>query len=57
MVAAHGTPQGYPPEIIGYTEPWIADPGESIDVKVCLKYLNFSLPLSLFKTVATSIWT
>ncbi|KAL2826169.1 hypothetical protein BJY01DRAFT_262393 [Aspergillus pseudoustus] len=27
-------PQGYPPEITGYVEPWIASPGGNIDVKV-----------------------
>lgn len=35
MVTLNELPQDYPPEIIGYTEPWIADPGESINVKVC----------------------
>ncbi|KAH8805087.1 hypothetical protein F5884DRAFT_708286 [Xylogone sp. PMI_703] len=27
-------PEGYPAEIIGYVEPWIASPGDTIDVKV-----------------------
>ncbi|GKZ36985.1 hypothetical protein AbraIFM66950_008277 [Aspergillus brasiliensis] len=27
-------PPGYPPEITGYVEPWIASPGEDIDLKV-----------------------
>ncbi|GKZ24965.1 hypothetical protein AbraIFM66951_000489 [Aspergillus brasiliensis] len=27
-------PPGYPPEITGYVEPWIASPGEQIDLKV-----------------------
>lgn len=28
------TPAGYPAEIIGYAEPWIASPGENVDIKV-----------------------
>ena len=28
-------PSGYPTEIIGYVEPWIATPGETVAVKVC----------------------
>ncbi|KIW81561.1 hypothetical protein Z517_04587 [Fonsecaea pedrosoi CBS 271.37] len=32
-VPAVGT-EGYPPEIIGYAEPWIVSPGESVAIKV-----------------------
>lgn len=28
-------PDDYPPEIIGYAEPWIVNPGDEVDVKVC----------------------
>ncbi|ETI28136.1 hypothetical protein G647_00585 [Cladophialophora carrionii CBS 160.54] len=27
-------PQGYPPEITGYADPWIANPGEEVAIKV-----------------------
>lgn len=37
------TPQNYGSEIIGYVEPWIADPGQSLDVKVSRE----SVPLSI----------
>lgn len=26
--------EGYPPEIIGYAEPWIVAPGEPVAIKV-----------------------
>ncbi len=26
--------EGYPPEIIGYAEPWIVSPGDSVAIKV-----------------------
>jgi hypothetical protein len=27
-------PEGYPAEIIGYADPWIVSPGDSVDIKV-----------------------
>jgi hypothetical protein len=27
-------PAGYPAEIIGYAEPWIVSPGDTVDIKV-----------------------
>ena len=27
-------PKDYPPEITGYVEPWIANPGDTVQVKV-----------------------
>lgn len=33
-IAASEKPPGYPAEILGYVEPWIASPGETVAVKV-----------------------
>ncbi|KAK5202402.1 hypothetical protein LTR41_011845 [Exophiala xenobiotica] len=27
-------PQGYPKEIIGYAEPWVVNPGDTVDIKI-----------------------
>lgn len=34
MAIFESPPAGNPPEIIGYVDPWIASPGNTIDVKV-----------------------
>lgn len=34
-ITATEAPPGYPAEILGYVEPWIANPGETVAVKVC----------------------
>jgi hypothetical protein len=39
--------QNYPAEIIGYVEPWICSPGETVDVKVRLLMITQELPPSL----------
>lgn len=33
-MAADLRKDGYPPEIIGYAEPWIVAPGDSVAIKV-----------------------
>ena len=35
-ITANEKPPGYPAEILGYVEPWIASPGETVDVKVSI---------------------
>ncbi|KAL5088751.1 hypothetical protein Trisim1_006430 [Trichoderma cf. simile WF8] len=34
MATIHTPPTGYPAEITGYVDPWIASPGSTIDVKI-----------------------
>lgn len=34
MATIYPVPDDYPPEIIGYTEPWIASPGDEVAVKI-----------------------
>ncbi|KAJ2971444.1 hypothetical protein NQ176_g7681 [Zarea fungicola] len=34
MSTVYPVPENYPSEIIGYAQPWIVDPGDSIDIKV-----------------------
>jgi len=34
MATIDTPPADYPPEIIGYVEPWIVSPGETVAVKV-----------------------
>jgi hypothetical protein len=51
MGTVEETPQDYGSEIIGYTEPWITDPGQTIAVKVsqacrssftlCTQWMNY----------------
>lgn len=36
MATIHTPPTGYPAEITGYVDPWIASPGSTIDVKVSM---------------------
>lgn len=35
-MATVATPRSnYPAEIIGYAQPWIVSPGDTVDIKVC----------------------
>ena len=34
MATIENVPESYPEEITGYAEPWIADPGDVIAIKV-----------------------
>lgn len=36
MATVETVPDGYPPEIIGYAEPWIVSPGDKVDIKVSI---------------------
>lgn len=46
-ITATEKPPGYPAEILGYVEPWIASPGGTVDVKVSLSsYPESKLPAS-----------
>ena len=31
-------PEGYPAELTGYADPWIASPGGTVEIKVCTIY-------------------
>ena len=47
MATMDTPPDGYPVEIIGYVEPWIASPGSTINIKV-RKLVNTVLRLSAY---------
>jgi len=37
---------GYPPEIIGYAEPWIVAPGDEVAIKVSISLFDYILARS-----------
>ena len=48
-------PDGYPMEIIGYVEPWIASPGSTINIKV-RKLVNIVLRLAAYNDPHATAW-
>lgn len=34
-------PKDYPSEIIGYAEPWVVSPGDTVALKVCCPFSLF----------------
>ena len=53
-IAASEKPPGYPAEILGYVEPWIASPGETVAVKVSFRcHFTPSRLFSLFRLART----
>jgi hypothetical protein len=38
MSTVEPVPKDYPAEITGYAQPWIANPGDNVDIKVCVGY-------------------
>jgi hypothetical protein len=43
MAAADNGKESYPPEVIGYAEPWVVAPGESVAIKVSKHHQRNSL--------------
>jgi hypothetical protein len=58
MAILDSPPVGNPPEIIGYVDPWIVNPGSTIDVKVSYSKkhdLGVSLSLNVAKFLLLSL--
>ena len=53
-ISASEKPPGYTAEILGYVEPWIASPGETVAVKVSFRrHFTPSRLFSLFRLART----